>query len=606
MPTNIGEFLSGSDFFNKLPLNQTERNQLAHLIEDNYLLEFLSSVILESEEILAIDPNLARQEILGLAAQKIAKRLDAEAASIRLFDPKSFKMLTFGAYGLKDSERVAALPVKSSIAGKVVEGNKSIIVSNIMEEPLYKDKKIAAQKGFHSLIAVPLRMPSFVGSKDDILGSLQIYYKENNRRFSSHEIMRAEMLARRVSYVMVKKRILDMRDQSNRKEKISDKIFYNLCNREGIKLKDLFNLTIPELEEFLKLYSCSLFTLSDDQKSIYLEASHPFDRSYHKIGQFSPLARYGYLWAAVHGTKEAADMIYERFDPSYILIKDPMQSEMIDTGLRKFAKARHIYSILLVPLKIAKVTRHILCFFATQQRQYFTEDEIELLTFFGKEIMKASRMEFLADMLHDFKNPAIAVAGLAARSKKFLEKEDINPNRSKLVSYLEIIARETARLQDLALTIHGEGKEIEIDLGKLASDRFRLNEYVIEESGHKNISVRPLEIKSGLMVLCPSDGLERVLDNILNNATKAIPMEGGFIEMRCYAQDKKACLEIRNSGEIPADHVELVNKGAVGGRGLNIVTRFIQNHHGEVQLQSKNGITSMEIKLPLHRAKKEL
>ena len=605
MPLNLGDFLSASDFFNKLPLTKEQRQQLVLMIEEEFLLEFLANVISESEEILAIDPTFARQEILERAAQKIVKDLNAAAASIRLFDPKSFKMLTFGAHGLKDTEREAAIPVKSSIAGKVIENNKSIIVPNIMENPLFKSKRIAAKKGFNSLMAVPLRMPSFVGSKEDILGSLQIYYTENNRYFTRQEIIRAEMLARRVSYVMAKKRILDMREQSNRKEKISDKIFYKLSNHEGIKLKDLFSLTIPELDEFLQLYSCSLFTMSEDRKSIYQEASHPANHSFHKLGQLLPLRQHEYLWAAVYGAKEEADMLYERFDPLYILIKDPLKSEIVGDGLQKFAKEKHIHSILLVPLKVKGVTRHILCFFATQQKQYFSEDEIDLLTFFGKEIMKALKFEFLAEMLHDFKNPAIAVAGLAARSKKYLEAEDINPVRGKLVAYLDIIAREASRLQDLSLTITGEGREEEIDLGELAGDRYRLNEYLIRETTQKNVLVKPLQIEAGMIVLCPLDGLKRVLDNILNNATKAIPEEGGFIEMRGCISGKNACLEIINSGEIPSDQAERVNKGEAGGRGLNIVYRFIQNNHGDVSIQSNEGVTAMKITLPLHRSSAE-
>ncbi len=48
----------------------------------------------------------------------------------------------------------------------------------------------------------------------------------------------------------------------------------------------------------------------------------------------------------------------------------------------------------------------------------FTEEEIEIFTFFGKELMKGLRLEKMDDILHDFKNPAIATAGFARRVKK--------------------------------------------------------------------------------------------------------------------------------------------------------------------------------------------
>ncbi len=602
MPKRLNDFLQESPFFNGLDLSPSEKEELIHLIEDEYLFEFLSSIIRESEEILTIDPSLDRRVILELAAGMIVRDLKAEAASIRLFDPKSFKMLTFGAHGLRDSERSTAIPVKKSIAGRVVELNRSIVVPSIMKDPLYREKKIVAQKGYNSLLAVPLRMPSFVGSVDDILGSLQIYYLEDDRRFERLEIIRAEMLARRVSYVMAKKRILDMKALNDKKEAISDKIFVKLSHRQGVKLKDFFNLIIPELDELIKLHSCSLCTLSDDQKSIHLEASYPPEHSYHEHGHLFTLQHHHYFWAAVHGTKEYADMPHERIDPSYLLIKDPSLSELIGPGLRAFAQQEEIHSILFVPLRSAGITRHLLCFFATQQKHYFTEDEIELLIFFGKEIMKAVRLEFLGDMLHDFKNPAVAVAGLAARSRRLLDSEDLNPLREKLIYYQDVVARETARLQDLALTMTGEGREEEIDLGRLAQERYALNSHVIEESQYTNIQVRPAAIEPGLLVLCPRYGLERVLDNLLNNATKAIPRAGGVIAMRCFRADDMACLTITNSGEIEQEQIESINKGVALGRGLNIVARFILNNHGKLDIVSQQGESAFTIKLPLHTA----
>ena len=606
------EDITNNDFFNSLPIAVSERNKLLRLIDD-YLFESLSSVVLESEKILALDPNLKRREILQLAAEKIAISLKAEAASIRLFDSVSLKMHTFGAYGLKDSERASVIPVKGSIAGKVVEENRSIIVPSIMQDPLFKSKKIVAQKGFHSLIAVPLQMPSFVGTNDRILGSLQIYYQEDikpppkspiyqedNRYFSKQEILRAEMLARRVSYVLAKKKIIDLKSQSDKKEKISDKIFIKLSNREGVNLKDFFNLIIPELDKILQIYSCSLYSLSDDQKYFSLAATYPPDHSYHQSGHIFTLDHHDYLGAAVHGSKEYADMPHERIDPAYVLIKDPLESNLIGSNLREFAEKNQIHSILLVPIRIATVTRHILCFFATQQKQHFTEDEIELLTYFGKETMKTLRLEFLGDMLHDFKNPTVAVAGLAMRGRKLLEKDDLNLMRDKLIIYQDIIVRETTRLQDLALTMTGEGRGEEIDLAKVALERYKLNEAAVKELKYTNITVKPPMLETDIMILCPRYGLDRVVDNLLNNATKAIPKEGGFIEMRCFRSTDMACLEIRNSGEIPQDQIDLVKTGNMGGRGMNIISRFIQNNHGTIKIITENKVTSIIISLPLH------
>ena len=73
--------------------------------------------------------------------------------------------------------------------------------------------------------------------------------------------------------------------------------------------------------------------------------------------------------------------------------------------------------MLLIPLSANNEINYFLIFYAVDRRHEFTEHEIDLLTFFGKEIMKALRMEKLDDVLHDFKNPAIAIAGFAERAR---------------------------------------------------------------------------------------------------------------------------------------------------------------------------------------------
>ncbi len=602
MPLTLADFFQNNRLLTPLNLSEERERHLASTIEEGFLVGFLEKVILDSEDILTIDPNLERKTILELAAAKIVKNLKAEAASIRLLDARTLKMLSFGSFGLADFKRTSTIPAAQSIAGLVVRQGASIVVPSIKKDPLYQSKKIIATKGFNSLIAVPLRIPSFVRAADDILGSLQIYYREEDREFSKIEVILAEMLARRVSHVLARKKILDLKKLNDAKEKITDKIFIKLSKREGIKLKDFFNLIMPDVTEFLRFLSCLLFTVSDDLEHIQLEAAYPLDKTYYEPGHSFTVEHHPAFWTAIHGLKEYADMPHERFHPNYLLIKNPAQSDMTSFGLRTFIKEHDIHSILMVPLRIAAKTRHILTFYAADQKQSFQEDEIELLTFLGKEIMKASTLEFLSDTIHDFKNPAIAVAGFAERAKKLtasgdLQKADIE----KLHRYLDIIGKESARMQDIALTIGNEGRKEVVDLGQTAGQRFLLNEEVIARSQRKNITAHSFCPEAGLLVLCPLYSLERVLDNLLNNATKALPAAGGRLTMRCFREGGLACVTISNTGLIPADQFQRIKKGDVLGRGLNIITRFAQTNHGKLKIDTTDTDTVITIKLPLHQ-----
>jgi signal transduction histidine kinase len=602
MTLTLADFLRDNPFLASLHLSAEQARQLVTTIEQGFLVGFLEKVILDSENILTIDPNLERRTILEQAAAKIVTNLKAEAASIRLLDARTLKMLSFGSFGLADFKRAAAVPVAKSIAGLVVRQGASIVVPSIKKDPLYQSKMIVATQGFNSLLAVPLRIPSFVSDADDIFGSLQIYYREEDREFSKIEVILAEMLARRVSHVLARKKILGLKKLNDSKEQITDKIFIKLSRGEGIKLKDFFNLIIPETDEFLHFYSCLLFTVSEDLNHLQLEAAYPVDKTYYEPGHSFTVEHHLAFWTAIHALNKYADRPHERLHPNYLLVKNPARSELTSSGLRAFVKEHDIHSILMVPLRIADKTRHILTFYAADQKQSFHEDEIELLTFLGKEIMKASTLEFLSDTIHDFKNPAIAVAGFAARAKRLaasceMEEADL----AKLRRYLDIIGRESARMQDIALTIGSEGRKEVVDLGRTARQRFVLNEEVIARSRRKNITVEALGQEEGLLVLCPLYSLERVLDNLLNNATKALPAAGGRLTMRCFREGRMACVTISNTGLIPADQFAQIKKSAGQGRGLNIITRFAQTNHGKFEIDQSGNDTVITIKLPLHR-----
>jgi signal transduction histidine kinase len=221
------------------------------------------------------------------------------------------------------------------------------------------------------------------------------------------------------------------------------------------------------------------------------------------------------------------------------------------------------------------------------------------LKFFGKEIMKALRIEKLDDVLHDFKNPAIAIAGFAGRAKRLLETGDIANVKGKITEYLDIIAQETVRMQELAVYPSIEGRERVVDLTEVLKKRFRINEEAIREQKRMNIILIQEQLQPGLYICCFPFGFERVLDNLLNNATKAIPEEGGELVINSYLKDDFACFEIRNTGKIPEENIEQIKKGEVKGRGLNIIYRFIQSVHGKLEVFTDQDSTTFRVMVPL-------
>jgi sensor histidine kinase regulating citrate/malate metabolism len=65
--------------------------------------------------------------------------------------------------------------------------------------------------------------------------------------------------------------------------------------------------------------------------------------------------------------------------------------------------------------------------------------------------------------------------------------------------------------------------------------------------------------------------------------------------------NEMGCFEIRNTGRIPEKNIELIRKGEVQGRGLNIIYRFIQAIQGSLEVFTDTDSTTFRIMIPLHR-----
>jgi signal transduction histidine kinase len=172
------------------------------------------------------------------------------------------------------------------------------------------------------------------------------------------------------------------------------------------------------------------------------------------------------------------------------------------------------------------------------------------------------------------------------------------PKREKIQQSMEIILQESFRIQALALTLHGEGKETTLDMTDILKKRFRINEEAVREINRRNILQVEGEMKFPLWIRCFPLHLERVFDNLLNNASHAIP-EGGELAIRCYPKDMWAVAEITNTGEISEEERERCLLGESQGRGLHITTRLVKHMGGKIDIESRDGRTTFRVELPL-------
>ncbi|MEI9476008.1 MAG: GAF domain-containing sensor histidine kinase [Deltaproteobacteria bacterium] len=577
-----------------LSLEQVEL--VVDIIRDEVLYQYVDHLISQVDAILEINPFYTERDILRTVAKNIVEFLEAKAATVRIYDPEKGEMISFGSYPDIAEDREEAIPFEDTIAGEVVRTRRSYFVPNIMNEEKYRNKENVEKLGIHSMLAVPISIPRFSLRDLDTEGVLQIYYEEREKDITPLEAKIAELFSRRVSHVIARRRIMDLQKMNATKDKIVEKVFMKLGRREGIKMKDVFNLIIPELIDIMRIQRCSLFAVLEDRQHVVLEAGFP--EIHHGIGQTFSVQE-PYINAIVNQTGPFGDFENETIYPAYILINNPQKSHLLTPDLKRFLEHQQINSILYIPLKVNDVVNYFLVFDAQAHHRRFREEEIEVFTFFGKELMKGLKLEKMDDILHDFKNPAIAAAGFAKRVQKILGDGDYLSKKEKVDQALDIISKEMFRIQELALTLYGEGKEEIVDLTEKLKRRFLINEEAIKELKRENIRLSERELVAPLWIRCFPLHIERIFDNLLNNASNAIPEEGGDLSIRSYQKESWAVAEITNSGQIPEGDIDRYLLGESRGRGMHITTRLIKRMGGKMELESSGGQTTSRVMFPL-------
>jgi signal transduction histidine kinase len=600
-PVASGKTMKDEPLVDKLWVDKDSIAFLKERIEDNALSEFLGEVIRQVDEIVDIDPNLSDREIFEEGARHIVEFLRAHSASVRIYDPLTEQMLSFGSYPSEEYSRETYISLEGSIAGKVVETRQPHLVPNILDEEGYRNKEVITRKGVNSLMAIPLEIPRFFPRERDTIGVIQIYYKKPNRTFSPLEIQMAYLMAKRLSFVVARKKILALHRNNEKKEAIIWHIFKKLGARGGIKMKEIFNQVIPELADMVNLQSCAFFSVSKGLDELVLEAGYPDEEGYHGIGKTFAVRSEPAFELLLNLRDYSGDSKYEVVTPSYILVVDIQKSDVISNNLKRFAAIHNINSTLYIPLDVFGDVSYIMTFDALDQRQRYSDDEIDVFLFLGRELMKARRMEQLDDALHDFKNPAIATAGFARRLKKLLEKEESERSEEQIRNYVDILFEETSRIQELALSIYQVGEEQLVNLTDLLKRRFQINKEAIREQFKQNITLTEGPFDTNLKVKCYPIHLERVFDNLLNNATKAIPLKGGDLKIRTYSKDKWACAEISNTGQISEEDRLKILEGGGQGRGFYIIHRIIRLLNGKIEIQEeKDNTTTFVVRLPMN------
>jgi PAS domain S-box-containing protein len=233
--------------------------------------------------------------------------------------------------------------------------------------------------------------------------------------------------------------------------------------------------------------------------------------------------------------------------------------------------------------------------------------------------------EMAAGVAHDFNNVLGAILGRVQLVKLGLIKKE---GESKGISD-EIIQKELDIVEQAAMDGSHTIKKIQgftrkkldlfqfvpLDVNEIIDGTIELMKTKIkDEAEAKGIPIQVQTIKGEV---CPVMGnpteLREVFINILLNSIDAMP-GGGRIGLKTEKRNGNVSVEVSDSGiGIPASIKHRIfdpfftTKGVQrSGLGLSVSYGIIQRHHGEIQVESQEGVgTTFRIKLPAAKGERE-
>ena len=234
------------------------------------------------------------------------------------------------------------------------------------------------------------------------------------------------------------------------------------------------------------------------------------------------------------------------------------------------------------------------------------EQKTEELKKSQEKLVHSERLAAVGSMAshvsHEIKNPLIAIGGLAQQLKRSPHLDEKEKGK------LELITTEVSRLEKILIEVRDFTRpttpnKVKADINQVFRELIQLSSPVLLENG---IQVQA-SLDDSLPAFCFDPGqMKQVFINLMKNAAEAMP-EGGTLSVMTRKEGQGVMIQIADTGTgIDAKVKEnlfrpfMTTKKKGTGLGLAVSSKLIQDHNGDIQLESEVDFgTTVIIRLPL-------
>jgi signal transduction histidine kinase len=210
--------------------------------------------------------------------------------------------------------------------------------------------------------------------------------------------------------------------------------------------------------------------------------------------------------------------------------------------------------------------------------------------------------DFMSSVTHELRTPLTSIRTLAE-----LMRDEPRMGEAQRGEFVQIIVTETERLSRLVNQVldmakieagHAEWRNSEVDLRELVTQAVQTTTEMVRERGARIHVDMPARVPA---VRADRDRLMQVMLNLLANAAKFVPAEGGRIDVRVRPQPSGVTIEVQDNGPGVPEHQrslifekfrqggDVLNRPQGTGLGLPISRRIVEHYGGRIWLRSEPG-----------------